>query len=380
MLSFGITIEVRPINSQNEYKTFLVCIAIIFIGASTLHAELSKSNTIDESKFEWFPLPAYDTDIGLGIGLKGFYLNPLGLRESFDLTLFGSTKGERWVRFVFSIPDFELRQGTIYDKSIDLIIDYDLMIKNSYFGVGPDSKFSDRIYYSKEPLDISLIISRGFTKTLVGQFGARYRSVNSYNIPNTDFEDENYRGLESDKIGNLSFFVNTRYDSRDSYINPKTGFCLSAELENIPKISMNDCNFSRIKLELKGFYYLEVINSVLAARFKAEWLTKENLPVQVLLSQGGNQTIRGTPLDRFLGNAVGLENIELRFPIYYHLGGIVALDAGRVWNSILNFNLNNWFITPVAGLRYDFDTYIIRGDIGFSRDIVCFYLNINHIF
>jgi hypothetical protein len=103
----------------------------------------------DEFKIEALSIVMYDTDVGLGYGAKAFLLNQLTMKESFDLILFNSTKGERWYRFVFSIPDFELRQQKIYPLSLDLTIDYDKMIKNSFFGVGSKSLFENREYYTK---------------------------------------------------------------------------------------------------------------------------------------------------------------------------------------------------------------------------------------
>ena len=44
--------------------------------------------------FEIFPILSYDTDTGFGYGLKSFFLNFLGINESFDLILFNSTKGK----------------------------------------------------------------------------------------------------------------------------------------------------------------------------------------------------------------------------------------------------------------------------------------------
>ena len=108
-----------------------------------------------------FPILMYDSDIGVGYGAKLFLLNPMKLNESFDFTLFNSSKGERWYRFVFSLPDFELRQGRMYPLALDLTIDYDKYIQNNFFGIGHSSKFDDRENYTREPFEISLALSRG---------------------------------------------------------------------------------------------------------------------------------------------------------------------------------------------------------------------------
>jgi hypothetical protein len=65
-----------------------------------------------------------DADVGFGYGGKGFFLNHLGLNESFDILLLNNTKGERYYRLAVSLPDFERRQGKVYPLTVDLIIEY----------------------------------------------------------------------------------------------------------------------------------------------------------------------------------------------------------------------------------------------------------------
>jgi hypothetical protein len=75
------------------------------------------------SELEFLPILSYDTDAGVGYGIKSFFLNYLHNNESFDVVLFNSTKGERWYRVVYSLPDFERRQGTVYPLALDLTVD-----------------------------------------------------------------------------------------------------------------------------------------------------------------------------------------------------------------------------------------------------------------
>ena len=87
-----------------------------------------------------FPILMYDLDIGLGFGGKGVLKNQFRLNESFDLMLFGSTKGEQRYFLIFSIPDFEIRQGTVYPLAFDLKIDWNKLLNSNYFGIGNDSE------------------------------------------------------------------------------------------------------------------------------------------------------------------------------------------------------------------------------------------------
>ncbi|MEK6571650.1 MAG: hypothetical protein AABZ61_09780, partial [Bacteroidota bacterium] len=114
-------------------------------------------------KTEALPILTYDTDVGFGYGVKVFFLNHLKCDESFDIVLFNSTKGERFYRLVFSMPDFEKRLGKAYLLAVDLIVEYDKWIKNNFFGIGNTSSYADKQVYTKEPLEVSLALSRGFT-------------------------------------------------------------------------------------------------------------------------------------------------------------------------------------------------------------------------
>jgi hemolysin activation/secretion protein len=102
--------------------------------------------------------------------------------------------------------------------------------------------------------------------------------------------------------------------------------------------------------------------------------------VQVLLPVGGNQTLRGAPQDRFLGRSTAVVNAEIRFPLWRRLGGVAGLDAGRVADSARNLSLRHWPASPVLGLRFRMDTFIIRLDLGFGRETTGFYLNFGQLF
>jgi hemolysin activation/secretion protein len=119
---------------------------------------------------------------------------------------------------------------------------------------------------------------------------------------------------------------------------------------------------------------------VFAARAGVQSLDGDDLPVQLLLPVGGGTTIRGNPQDRFIDKLSAVVNAELRFPIYHRLGGVIGYDAGKVWENAGQIDLPRWSVGPAAGLRYYFDTFIIRLDAGFGRETTGFYLNFGQLF
>ncbi len=333
-----------------------------------------------KKKFEPLPILMFDTDIGFGYGAKAFALNLLGKRESLDLVAFNSTKGERWYRLVFSVPDFELRQGKIYPVSFDLIVDYDKYIRNNYFGIGNASRYDDRESYTREPFESGLMFGHGFLRSLVGQVGLRYVSVRNFN-----FEEESrlVRSSTAESAGTVryvSVLGTLRFDSRNNFINPSRGSVLQGEFESVPGTGFGSVSFTRLRLNLQHYIYLFHPATTLALRSVVTGVTGKNLPVQVLLPLGGGNTLRGYSQDRFLDRMSMLINAELRFPIYKRIGGIAGIDAGRVVNTRREITTAGWKWNPAFGLRYYFDTFLVRVDVGTGRETTGIYFNFGHIF
>ncbi|MCL5028345.1 MAG: BamA/TamA family outer membrane protein [Bacteroidetes bacterium] len=347
---------------------------------SSTPKEFLKITSLKDKTFEPFPIISYDTDVGFGYGAKAFLLNQLNLSESFDLTFFNSTKGERWYRFVFSVPDFEFRQGKIYPLAFDFVVDYDKYIKNNFFGIGNNSKFQNREYYTKEPLEINLNFSRGFSNSFVAQLGLKYKYIRNFNIADTSEIWKLSSKLSLSKINYISTLINLRYDTRNSFINPSEGIVLQCETEFAFKNSFTNISFNRFSGLFQYYTTLFYPKTVFAFRSNLQSLTGNDLPIQILLPLGGNNTLRGYPQDRFLDNTTALVNAELRFPIFRRFGGTIGMDAGKVWNSISKIDLNNWASSPVAGLRFYMDTFVVRLDVGFGKETTGVYFNFGQIF
>jgi endonuclease/exonuclease/phosphatase family metal-dependent hydrolase len=332
------------------------------------------------STVEPFPILSYDTDVGFGYGAKVFLLNPLKENESFDMVLFNSTKGERWYRFVFSVPDFEVRQGRLYPLALDLVVDYDKYLKNSFFGVGNGSKFDRREYYTREPLEISVSLSRGFSRHEVGQIGLKYKSVRNFNLSDTSRLYTLSPVSNSGTVRYHSLFASYRHDGRNSFINPSRGWVLQAEGEYAPQTALTNVQWGRLAGWIQYYATLFYPKTIFALRLGMQGLIGHDLPIQVLLPIGGNQTLRGSPQDRFLDKTSSITNVEIRFPIYWRFGGVLGYDAGTVWHKPSEKNLSNWAANPVVGLRFFMETFVVRMDLGFGKETTGFYLNFGQLF
>jgi outer membrane protein assembly factor BamA len=331
-------------------------------------------------EIEPFPIISFDTDVGFGYGAKVFFLNQCGWHESTDLTVFNSTKGERWYRIVFSVPDFELRQGKLYSWAIDCAIDYDKYLKNSFFGIGNKSNFSDRECYTREPLEFNITLSRGFASDQVGQAGIKYKAVSNIILSDTSKLAFLLPTINSGRASLSSIFINYRYDTRNSYINPSHGIVFLSEIEYAPKLSFSNVSLLRLAGWIQHYNEIFFSKTILAIRVGVQTLIGSSIPIQMLLPIGGTSTLRGSPQDRFLDKTSIIMNTEMRFPIYWRFGGVIGFDAGKVWSGLEKIDSRNWAWNPLLGLRFYMDTFVVRADIGFGDETTGFYLNFGHLF
>ncbi len=360
-------------------------IKILFIGIFLMLALkfYAQSDSSFQNKSEWeaFPILNYDSDAGFGYGGKGFLYNFLNGKESFDITLYNSTKGERWYRFVFSMVDMQRRQGKKYPVALDIIIDYDKWINTKYYLTVYDFySYSDKYEiktYKKEVLEISALLSKGFVKDFVAALGLKFKNANSFGFnPSNDLYGNSFYRIEgvSQHIQIVSLLLNFRWDTRTNFINPQNGFVLESDIEYAHDILNPPAqNYVKIGLLKQSYTNLFVPNFVLANRLLLQYITNDiNYLLKIPL--GGNSSLRGLPQDRYLNTSATLINSELRFPIWWRLGGIAGVDIGNGRST------PGWIINPVAGLRFYMDNFVVRFDVGFGKETTGVYFNFGHMF
>ena len=332
----------------------------------------------DVSTVDVLPIASYDNDVGFGYGVKGFFLSQMDHDESFDIIAFNSTKGERWYRLVFSMPDFELRQGTPYPLAVDVVIDYDRYLKNAFFGIGQRAPFTDKEEYTKELFESQILFSRGLSRRSVVQAGGRYRWIRNSNFGDSSTIPLLPAGQSTGTATAISLQASFRHDSRNSYINPSRGIVLQADAEYAPPAG--NVTFYQAGAAFQYYATLMYPRTVFAFRIAGQTIDGPDIPLQFLLPLGGNKTIRGYPENRFLGRTMFLTTAELRFPLIWRFGAILAMDAGNIWMTPSDVSFSGWKTGPAVGLRFFMDTFVVRADLGFSAETSGFYLNFGHIF
>ncbi len=362
-------------------KILLITVTLLVFISELQPQEKGRAN------FEVLPIVNYDSDVGFGYGAKAFLFDFLNHKESFDLILYNSTKGERWYRFVFSMEDFENRQGTEYPLALDLILDFDKFKSYKYFGIENFTAFKnskEHEIYTREQFEITAMFNRGLTKNIVVEAGLSYKVFNSFNFESDGLLLNTSSDFNKGKIKYHSLRLNGRYDTRNSFINSSGGIVILLETESALESGISNISFFKVALNFQN--YLAILNPeiIWASRVLAQAIFPDNVPFQLQLPVGGNRTVRGLPQDRYLSSSTLIINNELRFPIWWRFGGVLGLDVGATGNrTSYNFyedQLSGWLISPAAGLRFYMDNFIVRLDIGMTKDYTGIYFNFGHMF
>jgi outer membrane protein insertion porin family len=361
-----------------KHKSLLIVLFFIsFSGFSDAQLNTLKEQPARKRSISVFPILMYDSDIGFGFGGKGIVKNNFQKNESFDLILFGSTKGEQWYVFTFSIPDFEIRQNTRYPLAFDLRLEYDKFLKSNFFGIGNDSE-DNEWQFPKEFTKLELTLGRAFSEQIIAEIGLFYDFTSVYG-----YEDVNPM-LSEDVPGtgeNLTSYLTARWrwDTRDSQINPHKGWRLGFNSDFASRTFGGDYAFNRYRLEIGRYQRLFSYSHILAVRF---WLqhVQGTTPYYEQSIIGGSGTARGLKADRFIDLAFTLVSIEYRFPLYKKLGGVLFTDTGRVYPHIRHLNFRNWKPSVGAGLRYYLENFVVRFDIGNSLEGTRIFFNFGQVF
>jgi outer membrane protein assembly factor BamA len=324
-----------------------------------------------------FPIVMYDSDIGLGIGGKGIVKNTFHKDESFDLVLFGSSRGEQWTVFTFSIPDFEIRQGRRYPLAFDFSVEYNKLLKSNFFGIGNGSADND-FQFPREFVKIEADFGRAFKERIIAQIGCRYARYNSYGWKkgwNTISRTTPGSGATSV----AGFFGRFRFDTRDSQLNPHGGIRFELQAEKTATVVGTDWRYGRARLEFGAYRRIFGTESVLAARFWAQQIDGD-APYPELSRIGDSWTCRGYKANRFLDRAMALASLEARFPMVGRFGGVLFTDAGRVWPALSQFGWSDWHADWGLGLRYRLENFVARFDAGFSPEGMRIFFNFGQVF
>jgi outer membrane protein assembly factor BamA len=75
-----------------------------------------------------------------------------------------------------------------------------------------------------------------------------------------------------------------------------------------------------------------------------------------------------------------LASTEYRFPLFKSLGGVLCVDAGKLYQHLREIDLHQWRANWGCGLRYSVANFVTRLDVGISDEGTRIFFNFGHVF
>jgi hypothetical protein len=373
-------------------------ISILFlVSFSTVHAQT------DSTKFGFLPALGYTSDLGLlGGGIFNRFHYKDGYRPYINMQMVSaivSTKG------FYSIYLLHERTSKGTSTSLTSIrstyeVYSDRTTESTWFGLGPDSHFrkdefegdinffksasSGFIYRGRLPLYRTGFPGAQLDAVLIGQFG--YNKPFDRN-PNQSFWQDLPNG--TDGGWSTGAGLGLQWENRDAEIAPIRGNTAIVEARYLPRILPDSYSAFLVLAEATQYVPIRIGHLfVIAGRIGMQHASGD-VPYWFMPAIGGDQTVRGLPMNRYRGDGALWYNSEIRTWVYENrneaikVGMHVFRDGGGVvvnhdYATIPENLVHTWGVGFALSLFTP--DFLVRGDFGFSEDVSRFYMGIGYTF
>jgi hypothetical protein len=373
-------------------------------GSSQRDEDAEEDGEDEDNRIGWYVIPnvAYDSDDGLGFGVRGeLALHERGYepyRAAFVLHAFASLRNYHHHRFRFD----RVGLGSARRLRLTVHAAYRQWGNDGYWGIGngttrerefvgdfeSDDPRRQRYRYTLiQPfVHATLRAEMGGGVALFVSLNGKWSVVSARSI--SLLEEQQPYGMEGGLT--LLFSAGLIYDTRQPEVEPRRGLLAEVSGQWAAPLPWGPGNFGGAFFSLRAYHSLASW-LVLAWRVMAEMLGGD-VPFYEMVHWrgsapiagfGGFETLRGVSFGRWRAPSKALANVELRFrlgehnlfrrPLTWQLG--LFGDAGVVWaagddalEEELDFPLH---VAGGLGLRLIFDrSFVGRLDVGFSNDPV----------
>ena len=322
-----------------------------------------------------------------GGGLLFYHKIPPYIDESqFDVSAQWGTRGRKRYRMrLKDLQPFGKRFST------DIILYYQFLSDESFFGTGNDSKYSDESKFAHRQANVEASLKAYISKQtmFVARFGIDRNNIKNArteqddNLPYTTslYNETQLPGLNKESnIARIQFAITS--NSINKSIRPSAGGLLSVDGGIFNDIENNDFGFWKLSADYKHYIHLFYDRTVLlriAAETTGEFSGKK-IPFYNLSELGTEETIRGFTRGRFYDKDMLLGSIEYNYPVWRDLiDAGLFIDAGKVSPNIFEGFTSNGFHFGYGGLFNIWGKDKIQAQImvGISKDRTRYYFGWN---
>ncbi len=244
--------------------------------------------------------------------------------------------------------------------TLELTARYRLRPQEYFFGLGPNSTFSQKTNYDLQERGVGLAASLQLHKRVRVGIGVDYSSVRIFGgedeeFPATQqlFGSSKLPGL-AEGAALLGSFAFAEFEGRDEPAHPRKGAYLSLVASSNDGVGRGDFGFFSYQADARGYIPLGSERRVLALRLLGLFNDPKGgseIPFFRLARLGNSQTLRGFDTNRFYGRNAVAANIEYRYELVRGIEAVLFTDLGQVYKHPSEFNRGNFRATFGGGLQ-----------------------------
>jgi outer membrane protein assembly factor BamA len=354
-----------------------------------LHERIFDLLTNDEHTFGVLPIFDFTNRSGLSGGLAVLHNDPLGSPDRTVLLGMIRENGDRSLSFSYG-----RRLPSMSGKKFGLSAGYALDQDRRWFGTGGSTKPEDERMIAERSVRAGVSMEIPAPEEWTARLELGYRRQRLYSgtgdSPGATPQNSMLPAGFSRSLSYPELTATLEYDTRDSNGRPTRGVVISVSGSGTHDVDNGQTG--GLLATAKAGIYIPVLplNRVLVLAFGAATATPlgsgATVPIQHLVSLGGNTVLRGYDSDRFAGRVGWWATAEWRYAIFEysptdtHFGGTVFFDVGRAANDV-----EDAFSGPVAwsvgiGLRAELNLFFLgRIQLAYSPEGIKIVIAVNEI-
>jgi outer membrane protein assembly factor BamA len=250
-----------------------------------------------------------------------------------------------------------------------------------FFGIGPTTKQDDETNYTASETRLNWkfgVYANEVTQVAVSQRLRHMQSIQegATDLPFSGANFPNAPGVDGATI--LGQRISFHYDTRNNLVTPTDGMAVTAYAELNYNVKNGEHPlYSRYGLDVKKMFASESKRAILVIHGELQATIGTDVPFFEQSSLGGQNSLRGFGVDRYIDKQMIAFSVEERIHILRaRLAGVMAdfeiapfIDTGQVFNSFKNVSFKDYRITPGIGFRGIIRPNVVgRIDYGFSKE------------
>ena len=351
-------------------------VSSLFFGSFLGAEELLKNKESTETGFVLIPGAFYKPETKVGfLGALFYYFNvsneSLYNRQSYfsftNIYTINKQFQSTWANRIY----LEDLSYILYNRV--KLINY----PDKFYEIGNQSP-DDPIDYTNKELEVKCELSRLVFFPFYAGLTYEWKNNRFRNIQSSLGNEPAPLKTSNGNVSGLGFALS--WDTRDNFFFTKEGAYHHLEFSVFDPHLNSDFSFQTFQADFRYFFML---HSNLAMAFQYFFrYAHGDVPFQKLSSLGGDEKMRGIFGGRYRDNTMMVFQVESRLQLSERIHLVSFGGVGDVSDGLKGYDLSDFKIAVGGGLRYRLTSngLNIRGDAGYSKDNVLFYLTVMEAF